>query len=300
MIYSPFDFSKQRPQWAMFLKRIRQFLDERKYTEVTTPALVTCGAFESTIDTLKVSFSTGSGELHSSPEIEMKSLLAEFPEPIYQICKCFRDDPETHIHAKEFTLLEFYRPQSSSKDIEEETLALFSFLSTKPLVVERHSIYELIFSLTKIDLEKCTELESFIEEVQKKTNIHMSLDDSWADIFFKIMIDIVEPQLPRETLVLLNGYPMVVSPLSKPIQGTSKAERFEVYWKSMELCNGCSELTDEAALRQRYLEESGERIRSNKTAHPEPEKLFSSAKSIAKVSGVAIGLERLFIALNDR
>ncbi len=299
MAYSPFNHTGQWTQWAQFLKSIRAYLDQKGYTEVSTPHLVEVGAFESTIDTLRVSYSTGSAELHSSPEIEMKKILALFEKPIYQICKSFRDDPPTPTHAIEFTLLEFYRPMCSSRSLEKETLNLISAVSTKQPVIKTESVYDLILKKTGINLDTATDSQELARQVKKLTSIHVTSGDSWSDIFFKIMIELIEPSLPPDTLYLLNQYPSAVSPLSKTIPNSSKADRFEIYWKGMELCNGCSELTDAAALKRRYQMESQDRIKAGKSPHPEPKDLFLSASKIDGASGVAIGLERLFKALNS-
>ena len=301
-MFSPFDFTEKRREWAHFLKSIRSFFDTKGYTEVSTPSLVEVGAFESTIDTLKVTYSSGFAELHSSPEIEMKKILADFSQPIYQVCKCFRDDPKTPIHAVEFTMLEFYRPNCLSSQLENEMVELISSLSANSINIKKQSVYALIKQMTGIDLELFLDSESFSAEVKRKTNIHLSHDDSWSDIFFKIMLDIVEPSLDKDTLYLINDFPSRVSPLSKPIANSSKAERFEIYWKGMEICNGCSELTDESTLKNRYLQESQERKKAGKSPHPMPNDLFNSSKRIQGASGVAVGLERLFLAIqgNDR
>lgn len=299
MTYTPFNFKNKRPHWAAFLKNIRDFLEQNQYTEIFTPSLVEVGAFESTIDTLKVTFSTGACELHSSPEIEMKAVLAEFPNPIYQICKCFRDDPESPIHSKEFTMLEFYRPGASSDEIEKETLALFSHIAATQIPIHTYSVYDLILKITGIDLELHSSLNTFTQAVTAHTSIHTTSEDSWADLFFKIMIEIIEPSLPKNSFCVLNHYPVAVSPLSKPIPSTTQAERFEIYFNGVELCNGCSELTDEQALKARYKEESQERKNSLKPPHLPPTKLFESASQISNYSGVAIGLERLFFTLES-
>lgn len=299
MSYCPFNFKDKRREWAQLLRNTRSFLDNKGYFEVLTPALVTAGAFESTIDPLKVSYSAGQGELHTSPEIEMKNILSDFQEPIYQICKCFRDDPQTSIHSIEFTMLEFYRPNSPVNLIEKEILELIQTLSAKPLKIEYKSVYNLVKDLIGLDLNLFTSTQSLANEIKKRTSLYLSEYDSWADIFFKLMIEIVEPSLSKETLILLNNYPAAVSPLSQPILGTNQAERFEIYWKGMEICNGCRELADLEELKRRYQHESQERIKSSKPPHPEPTDLFNSARNIKGASGVAIGLERLFLCLTQ-
>lgn len=299
MSYSPFNINNKVKEWSQFLKKIRLFLDARGYTEVSTPALVRAGAFESSIDTLKVTYSSGSGELHSSPEIEMKNLLARFQEPIYQICKVFRDDPKTTIHAIEFTMLEFYRLNSASHVLETELIDLISDLSPVPLPIIKNSVYDLIKQFTGIDLDLFSDNLSLAKEVKNKTSIMLSQDDSWSDIFFKLMLEKIEPNLDFKTVYLLTDFPSIVSPLSKPRPNSTKAERFEIYWKGMEICNGCTELTEDKILRTRYQHESQERKKIGKFPHPEPLDLYNSAKHIKGASGVAVGLDRLFQALHQ-
>jgi lysyl-tRNA synthetase class 2 len=196
-------------------------------------------------------------------------------------------------------MLEFYRPNAPVNQIEKEVTELIQTLSTKPLSIKHTSVYNLVDGLTGIDLNLFTSTKSLASEVRTKTSLHVSEDDSWADIFFKLMIEIVEPSLSQETLYLLNNYPALVSPLSQPILGTNQAERFEIYWKGMEICNGCRELADPEELKRRYHYESQERIKSSKPPHPEPTDLFNSARKINGASGVAIGLERLFLCLTQ-
>lgn len=285
--------------WAGFLKEIRRFLDERGYFEVTTNLMVPVGAFESTLDCLQVSWSQGRAELNTSPEIEMKKLLAHNPESIYQICRSFRDDPHTPIHRLEFSMLEFYRRGYSAAELLRETFALLTQLASSPPLREAtYSLPDLLEKKTGINLEKNADRISLLAAAKRAGNHSVSDTDSWEDLFFKLVLDEVETTLPPETPTALIDYPVAVSPLSKPGPGQKYAERFEIYWHGMEIANGCTELWSADGLKARYEKESQAREAAGKKRHPYPHDLIEAAKhNVGPVAGVAIGLERLFLAL---
>ena len=282
--------------WAHFIRKTRTFFEEKGFLEVFTPSLVPAGAFENALDTLKVRSSLGEAELHTSPEMEMKVLLAEVKRPIFQVCKCFRDDPNTAIHFTEFNMLEFYRPfetyETTRKDIRDllETLAhkSFSFLEV--------SIEEVFKKYTGIPLSELHSTSLLLEAAKKIGIQDLSEKESWEDIFFRIMIEKIETQLDPNTPTLIFDYPASVSTLSQPKNGFW-GERFELFWHGMELCNGATELLSKELLKTRYEFESSERARLGKTPHPFPDRMYQALHSLPPCSGVAVGLDRLFWAL---
>ncbi len=286
-------------EWAKFLKDIRTFLDYRTYLEVMTNHLVTAGAFESTLDCLKVNWSSGTGELHTSPEIEMKRVLAAHGESIYQICRSFRDDPATPIHRVEFTMLEFYRMGFTLEQLIEETLQLFSSLAGPRSLKPVHaSVTRLLKEKTGVDVLVHAQTESLYAAAKSVGYGSAEKSDTWEDLFFKMVLDEVETTLPPAMPVVLTGYPVRVSPLSRAGEDGNTAERFEIYWHGMEIANGCTELWSADELERRYEKESRAREAAGKPRHPYPQTLIEAAKKdIGIVSGVAIGLERLFFAL---
>jgi len=286
-------------EWAKFLKDIRSFLDARTYLEVMTNHLVPAGAFESTLDCLKVNWSTGSGQLHTSPEIEMKRVLAANEASIYQICRSFRDDPATPIHRVEFTMLEFYRMGFTLEQLITETLDLFRALAAPSLPKPVHaSVTARLKEKTGIDVLAHDEVASLYAAAKSFGYASAEKSDTWEDLFFKLVLDEVETTLPPESPVLLTGYPVRVSPLSRAATDGKTAERFEIYWHGMEIANGCTELWSADELKRRYEKESLAREAVGKKRHPYPATLIEAAsKNIGVVSGVAIGLERLFLAI---
>lgn len=283
-------------RWAKFLSDTRKFFDSKGFFEVTTPLLVEAGAFESCIDTLKVLYSDGHGELNSSPEFEMKAVLSETSLPIYQLAKCFRDDPPTGIHFKEFTMLEFYHPGWSYYESKELVKEYVQFLSTSPLTFEEVSMRDLVHRSTGIDFEEASSVEMFKEKIQQ-IGVHLSEDDTWEDIFLKLLVERVESSLNPQRPTLVTDYPAALSALAAIKPGTSFAERFELYWKGMELANGCTELRESEELLRRFKRERFARERQAKVPHPYPSRLFKAIKTLPPCSGVAMGMDRLFLCL---
>lgn len=284
-------------KWALFTKAIRSFFDSKGFLEVSTPSLVSVGAFENALDCLKVQFLGGQAELHTSPEIEMKVLLAELQKPIFQICKCFRDDPDTSIHFKEFTMLEFYLPGATYLETRELMKELVGTVSSRPIQFSELSIHELFLNQLGIDLPKTTTAEALKAAAERVGIDSLDSQHTWEDIFFRLMLDKIEPALDYQKPTLVYDYPASVSTLSKPKE-IFWGERFEIFWKGMELCNGATELKSVELLKSRYQFESKERQKMGKTPHPFPSRLAEAMERMPDCSGVAVGLDRLFWAVS--
>lgn len=268
--------------WAEYNSKIRQFFGARNFTEVSTPLLVEAGAFEHALDSLQVRFQGGQAELHTSPEIEMKALLAETPLDIFQITKCFRDDPPTGIHYLEFHMLEFYQMAVTYRETRALIRELFSTLAGRKLEFQEWSIEE---ALAKFAGTSLTDIEK-ISDVETRENL-----------FFQLMLEKVEPALPPDIPVILYDYPASISTLAQT-GANGRGERFECYWQGMELCNGATELGDASELKNRYALESQWRRAMGKAPHPFPQRLYDALQNLPPCSGVAVGLDRLFRCLS--
>ncbi len=281
-------------KWSNFLNSIRKFLSNDGFIEVTTNHIVEAGAFEHSIDTIKVISSLGENELHTSPEMEMKVIMSEIKLPIYQICQCFRDDPPSPLHLLEFTMLEFYRPYKDYKTIMKDVENLINELTQKKLDFKKYSL-EKLFQNIGISLADCDTKEKFRASISQKKLFRPLETDTWEDLFFKVMIDFIEPNLPQEPTFLYN-YPAKLATLAKVKDEWS--ERFELYWNGMEICNGCTELTSHEELLKRIDIEKNARIASSKKPHKKPQRLIQSLiNGLPECAGVAIGLNRLFSCL---
>lgn len=276
-------------RWAQFIEEIRWFMAD--CVEVKTPVRVPAGAFEAVIDSFSIQ--PGGGELQSSPEIAMKRLIAETHLSCFQICPCFRDDPEGPHHLKEFTMLEFYRVGEGLDEIMEKTLSLFKHLFGT-LTVEDTSVQALFEKEVGVDLKKCDSLEDFRSVVCEENLVRVTEEDTWEDIFFKVMLEKIEPKFKPDTLTFVHHYPKRLAALSK-LNEKGEAERFEIYWKGMELCNGAAELTDLGELKARIEKEKEARVKTGKKPHPNPSQLIEALElGLPECAGVAVGLNRVF------
>jgi elongation factor P--(R)-beta-lysine ligase len=280
------------------MKLTRSFFDRRGFLEVTTPCLVPAGAFESSIDPLRIEGLLPPRELHTSPEMEMKVCLAEVQSPIFQIAPCFRNDPLSPIHRKEFTLLEFYRVNASASDVLTDTCDLFEQLAGAPLRWKTVSVPSLFLELG-VDL---TAIGNSIQELGKmlteKHLIEQTPTDTWSDLFFRTWIDHIEPNFDPEVPTIVTNYPLEVSPLSRKPSAGFFSDRFEIYWQGMELCNGCSENTRWDDLESRWRHENNLRQARAMEPHPFPSRLREAIHSgLPECAGVAVGMDRLFLAV---
>jgi elongation factor P--(R)-beta-lysine ligase len=285
-------------RWADMVSNIRKYFDTQGFIEVSTPQLVEAGAFEACIDALKVSFQSGHAELNTSPEIEMKWVIAQTGLSVYQICKSYRDDPSTRIHFREFTMLEYYKVEADHHEVKNILKNLIRALAPNPVEFQEFTLREILINTTGIDLDAVSDESSLRKIILAKNTIQLSGDDTWDDMFLKLLIEKVEPALSFEHPTFLTDYPTSFAALASVDPVSNKARRFELYWRGIELANGCSELTDVEELKRRRNVESLARKRQGKAEHPYPTRLFEAVGNLPQCAGVAVGLDRLFMALN--
>lgn len=276
-------FRRNPEAWAAFIKTVREFFEKRGFIEVWTPQRVPAGAFESSLDPLKVTDRDGTQELHTSPEIAMKAILAEIKKPIFQICHCFRDDPDTGHHWKEFTMLEFYVPHEDFHYTQKLTRELFDTVAGRALPYSVMTMDDAFLKYVGTPIDQ-------IPPYQK--------GDSWEESYFKWLIEKVEPGLPTDIPTLISHYPPSQAALAKLDKDHKWAERFEIYWQGLELCNGCTELDSVEELHRRYEKECALRQSQNKPPHSYPTLLEKAMHGMPPASGVAVGLERLFMCIS--
>ncbi|MGA8898174.1 amino acid--tRNA ligase-related protein, partial [Bradyrhizobium sp.] len=126
------------------------------------------------------------------------------------------------------------------------------------------------------------------------TKIRVADDDTWSDIFSKILVEYVEPNLGRERLTLLYEYPLPEAALARAASSDARvAERFEIYACGVELANGFGELTDAAEQRRRFTLAMDEKQRRYGERYPLDEDFLAAVASMPEASGVALGFDRL-------
>jgi lysyl-tRNA synthetase class 2 len=121
-------------------------------------------------------------------------------------------------------------------------------------------------------------------------------DDSWTDVYSRVLVEAVEPNLGMGRATILYEYPACEAALSRPLARDRRlAERFELYACGVELANAFGELTDAVEQRRRFEEEMDLKARLYGERYPLDEDFLSALASMPAASGIALGFDRLVI-----
>ena len=270
---------------ARIISAIRAFFDGRGFVEVETPVRIEAPAPEPHIDCPEVPSPTGGAVtyLRASPELQMKRLLAAGMERIYQIGPCFREGERGTRHNPEFTMIEWYRKKADYLAILSDAEALFRHLAS----VDRGAAAP---SLPLPPFRRLTVREAYARWAGW---------DPWTawnqDRFDFDMATKIEPALKPEGAVFLMDYPPQAASLAL-VRG-DVAERWEFYLNGLELANCFTELCDAEEQRRRFCAAREERRSMGETDYPLDEAFLASLGAIGSAAGVALGIDRLAMAL---
>jgi lysyl-tRNA synthetase class 2 len=311
---------------AAIIKRVRSFFDERGYLELDTPLLSPDLIPESCLEVFETErvFPRGSREksrplwLIPSPEIWMKKIIGEHRINMYQICKCFRNGESSgHLHNSEFTMLEYYTMDADYMDSLALTEEMFAHLTDETqtsslktpfqrvTVAEAFSRWAGCQSKIGFDLFAAAENEGAMEEHTRKLGLDPPPGLTTGELYDLIFIHAVEPHLKAEKPVALLDYPAFVPCLAKKSPDGKTVERWELYYNGIELANCFSEQTDPQKVKDFFIKEEAAKERAALVRHKVDHdywKLFErrEGKDFPRCSGVAMGLDRLIMALTGR
>jgi len=252
--------------------------------------------------------------LHTSPEFAAKKLLAAGETRIFDFARVFRNRERTATHAPEFTMLEWYRADEDyaaviadclalvAKAAEVTGLAKFSFRGRDcdpRAEAERLTVGEAFLHHAGIDLLKTLDDagqgdRAKLAYAAKRGGFAVAEDDTWADIFSKVLVARVEPKLGLGQPTVLYEYPRCEAALARAAPHDPRvAERFELYVCGVELANGFGELTDPVEQRRRFEAEMDEKARVYGERYPLDEDFLAALAQMPPASGVAMGFDRL-------
>lgn len=291
---------------AQILQKIRQFFNERNVIEVETPALSQGTVTDVHLEaiTCRYNFLSDSSPeqattlyLQTSPEFHMKRLLASGYGCIFQIAKAFRHEEAGRFHNPEFTLLEWYRLGFDHFALMEEVAELLNIIldCTAPT---QTTYQQLFIELLNIDplIATRTQLLSLIEQHEKLSDWLTVEQDN--DILLQfIFSEIIEPKIGNESPCFVYNFPRSQASLAKICAEDGRvAERFECYFKGIELVNGFNELTDVDAQLKRFQEDNIKRNVSNLEEKPIDKNFLTAlSQGLPQCSGVALGIDRLIM-----
>ena len=296
-------------QRARLLAQIREFFDGQDFFEVDTPILSADVVVDRHIEPISMNGeAVGNNQLSSdsilwlqtSPEFAMKRLLASGAERIYQISKAFRKSERGDHHNPEFTMLEWYRT-GDDYSAGRQLLAEFAKAILNSAAVDQVT-YQNAF-VQQIGLCPLTsELSDLAEIVHQHTDMELSGDDHNRDELLNILLsEVVEPQLGRDTPLIVYDFPATQAALAQIRQSEPPvAERFELYFRGTELANGYHELLDADELVARNNAVNLLRRKDGREPLPVESRLLNSMRAgLPACSGCAVGVDRLAMVLQN-
>lgn len=282
---------------AATIRQIRAFFDSRGYIEVQTPSLSKDIVVDAHLDPFTVQSEHGTLFLQTSPEFAMKRLLCDGADAIYQICQAFRQGESGPHHNPEFTMLEWYKVGATYHDQMSFTEDLIGqILSQTRRPFNRITYDEAFHRAIGTKVLRLSAIE--LREVASKCAVQLpeTLDrENRDDLLNVILAECVEPTLGVGAPEFVFDYPASQSALATVRDGDpSVAERFELYYHGIELCNGYQELTDPDELVRRNDIQNQLREQNGRAPLPVESRLIDAMRSgLPDCSGVALGLDRL-------
>jgi lysyl-tRNA synthetase class 2 len=293
---------------------IRHFFASEGFTEVETAALQVSPGNEAHISAFGVELIAPSGDksrlfLHSSPEFSCKKLLAAGEERIFTFAHVFRNRERSPLHHPEFTMLEWYRAREPSLRLMEDCAGLLTVaakaVGTDCFVYRDASVDPFaepeILSVAKafeihanIDLTKILDDRDALARAAARDGVRVVADDSWSDLFSKILSEKIEPRLGHERATILCDYPLSEAALARPNDEDPRfADRFELYVCGVEIANGFGELTDASEQRRRFEAQMATRRRIYGEDYPIDEDFLEALSAMPQACGIALGFDRL-------
>jgi elongation factor P--(R)-beta-lysine ligase len=298
-------------------KAARAFFDEQGFLEVETSILQVSPGNETHLHAPRTDVTRPDGTraaryLRTSPEFACKKLLAAGEKRIFEFARVFRDRERGDLHLPEFTMLEWYRADSGYDAVIADSIVIiahaaqatgigqFSFrgkladpfaepeLITVASAFARFAGIDLLATIANGEGDR----DALAKVVREK--VRLSDDDTWSDIFSKVLIEHVEPRLGQGRLTVLFEYPAPEAALARVKADDPRvAERFEIYACGVELANGFGELTDAAEQRRRFMLAMDEKARRYGERYPLDEDFLAAVAQMPQASGVALGFDRL-------
>ena len=285
----------------------RAFFAARGYTEVDTPYAVAAPGEEVHLAAFRTERIAIDGSrkplwLHTSPEFAMKRLLVAGAGPVFQLARVWRNGEGSDTHAAEFSMLEWYRPRQTFAELMDETEALLR--AVLPPVVHCRGV-----TTALAQFERLTVADAFQRYVgadvlgtagdpvalAAQAGARLRPGESWEDLFFRLLLERVEPRLGRERPTFLTHWPIAQAALARQDPADARtALRFELFVCGLELANAFEELTDAAEQRARFEQDRARRhALYGADWELDEDFLAALAHGMPPAAGSAMGFDRL-------
>lgn len=270
---------------AKAMEAVRRFFTERDFVEVETPAIVPSPGLDVHLSAFEVRDPGGRtvGWLATSPEYQMKRLLSAGAERIFQLCRSYRAEEHGRHHEREFTMLEWYRAHATSDDVVRDTEGLVTRVA-EALGSPDAAVLSSPWDRMRVD-------EAFDRHARQR------IDPADEETFFRIWAEEIQPALGAERPVVVTHWPASMASLAK-LHPNGTADRFEAFFRGIELCNGFGELTDAAEQRRRFERDQTQRREAGLPVYPIDERFLEAlAGGMPESGGNALGIDRALMLL---
>lgn len=297
---------------------LRNWFATGGFIEVETSALQVSPGNETHLHAFSTGLIGPGGErrpfyLRTSPEFACKKLLAAGETRIVDIARVFRNRERGALHHPEFTMLEWYRANETYEKLMDDCEALlaetaraagvsqfvFRGKTTDPFAAsERLTVADAFSRHAGVDLLATVHGgkgdRNALAAQAVRAGIEIAGDDTWTDIFSRILAERVDAQLGIGRATVLYEYPLPLAALARAKPGSDKvAERFELYACGVELANAFGELGDAVEQRVRFEAAMAEKERLYGERYPLDEDFLTALAQMPPASGIALGFDRL-------
>jgi lysyl-tRNA synthetase class 2 len=297
---------------------LRAWFAHEGFIEVETAALQVSPGNETHLHAFAADLIGPGGErralyLRTSPEFAAKKLLAAGETRIVDFARVFRNRERGALHHPEFTLLEWYRANAPYEALMDDCAALLAeaaraagttefrfrgrmadpFAAPERVTVAeafaRHAGIDLLASIAGGEGDRDRLAADAV-----RAGIAVAPDDSWGDVFSRVLVERIDPHLGIGRATILYEYPLPLAALARAKPGSDKvAERFELYACGVELANAFGELTDAAEQRSRFEIAMAEKQRIHGERYPIDEDFLDALAVMPPAAGIALGFDRL-------
>lgn len=292
-------------QWSRFQLLVREFFVDRDFVDAQTPTLVACPGTEPFLEVFRTKFEMGRRRenlfLPTSPELHLKKALALGFERVFEIKSCFRNGEISPHHQPEFLMLEWYRAgedlEAIRGDLERlirSTCAALKITKVSSKKFRRVTVADLFKKHVGFTLTPTTTLAD-LQTLARKLGLNSEGHD-WDDLFGLIFVDRIEAKIDAREPLFVESYPPSQAAYAR-IGKDGWAERFELYWKGLEIANAFHELNDPRVQKARMREDLSKKKQVGRKSIKLDQEFFRALESgMPPSSGIAVGLERLFLA----
>ncbi|MEL6298279.1 MAG: EF-P lysine aminoacylase EpmA [Pseudomonadota bacterium] len=299
---------------------IRAYFAAEGFIEVETASLQVSPSNETHLHAFRTTLhepgaAPANAYLHTSPEFACKKLLAAGEEKIFTFAPAFRNGERTALHAPEFTMLEWYRAGGTFEgQLFDDTIAVLNAafdvtglaratfagrscdMGAEP---ERLAVADAFaryagFALEPMLTGDADRDRDAFREALDRIDVRHAADDTWSDLFSRVLTERIEPELGNGRPTLLYRYPTSEAALATVSADDPRfADRFELYVAGVELANGYNELTDPEEQARRFSADMDEKARRYGERYPIDPDFLAAVAEMPPAVGCALGFDRL-------